>query len=295
MTFCSKVKDEFINGIEPCDACCTLAETYGLMLFGKMFSQREIYINTENNQVSAKYKKVAERLSLENTSDAFASSGKSKISVSSKEGRLRILNAFGYDGTERTRRINWANIQNDCCFGAFLRGVFLACGTINDPEKNYHLEFVVHYQNLCKDLIRIIEEVGLTPKLIMRNGSNVLYFKDSDEIVTLLTVMGANNSVLEYIGVKVYKDVRNNVNRRTNFENANLDRTVNAALRQTEAIEKLKKNGAFNKLQPELKTLAEIRLENPDLSLQQIGQMLNPPLSRSGVNHRLQKICDLAE
>ena len=123
----------------------------------------------------------------------------------------------------------------------------------------------------------------------------MLYFKDSDEIVTLLTLMGANDSALEYIGVKVFKDVRNNVNRRTNFENANLDRTVNASLRQTQAIEKLKREGNFEKLSPELKKIAVLRLENPELSLQQIGQMLEPPLSRSGVNHRLQKILNYAE
>ncbi len=107
--------------------------------------------------------------------------------------------------------------------------------------------------------------------------------------------MGANDSALEYIGVKVFKDVRNNVNRRTNFENANLDRTVNASLRQTQAIEKLKREGNFEKLSPELKKIAVLRLENPELSLQQIGQMLDPPLSRSGVNHRLQKILNYAE
>ena len=149
--------------------------------------------------------------------------------------------------------------------------------------------------SLRNDLIRIFEEVELNAKEIKRNGQNVLYFKDSDEIVTLLTLMGANDSALEYIGVKVFKDVRNNVNRRTNFENANLDRTVNASLRQTQAIEKLKREGNFEKLSPELKKIAVLRLENPELSLQQIGQMLEPPLSRSGVNHRLQKILNYAE
>lgn len=295
MTFCTKVKDELITLSENANTCCCLAETYGLMLFGKMFSSREMYINTENKLVAEKYKNVAQRLSCCETTDKYSTSGKCKISLSKKEERLRVLTAFGYDGTERSRRINWANITNDCCFGSFLRGVFLACGTINDPEKNYHLEFVVPYINLRNDLVRILEEVNLSAKEINRNGSYVLYFKDSEEIVTLLTVMGANSSVLEYIGVKVYKDVRNNVNRRTNFENANFDRTLNAALIQTEAIEKLKKNGNFSKLSPELKELAILRLENPDLSLQQIGNMLNPPLSRSGVNHRLKKICNLAE
>lgn len=293
MSFCSKVKEELIN-ITDVEPSCTLDEMYGLLLFSKKFSKTEMFINTENEKVAEKYKNVTERLALSNVNFVRSASGKCKVSVDDSTSRLRILNAFGCSGTERTRRINWANISCDCSFSAFLRGVFLACGTINDPEKNYHLEFSVPY-SLRNDLKRVFEEVGLEAKEIRRNNIYILYFKGSEDIVTLLTVMGANNSVLEYIGVKVFKDVRNNVNRKTNFENANFDRTVNAALRQTEAINRLKKTGKFQKLSPELKELAQLRLENPDLSLSQIGQMLNPPLSRSGVNHRLQKIIDLSE
>ncbi len=295
MTFCAKVKEELINEIKDVKPCCSLAEMYGLMLFGKRFSPHEMLLYTENKLVADKYTTVAERLSLDDVTVHISAYGKYKISVDKPESRESILNAFGYDGKNYSRRINWANIDNECCFGAFLRGAFLACGTVNDPEKNYHLEFVVPYINLCKDLKRVFDEIDISAKEITRNGSYVLYFKDSEEIVELLTVMGANNSVLELIGVKVYKDVRNNVNRKTNFENANFDRTVNAALRQTEAIEKLKNSGKFKRLTPELREIAQIRLENPDLSLQQIGEMLTPPLSRSGVNHRLQKIVKLAE
>lgn len=293
MSFCSNVKEELIN-ISDIEPCCSLAEMYGLLLFGKKFSKSEIYINTENALVAEKYRNVAQRLSLSEVSLLEFSSGKCKVMIESTQGRLNVLNAFGYSGTERSRRINWANISNDCCFSAFLRAVFLACGTISDPEKSYHLEFSVPY-SLKNDLKRIFEEVELEAKEIKRNSSYILYFKGSEDIVTLLTLIGANNCVLEYIGVKVFKDVRNNVNRKTNFENANFDRTLNASLRQTEAINRLKKNGGFQKLPPELKILADIRLENPDLSLSQIGQMLDPPLSRSGVNHRLQKIVDLSQ
>lgn len=293
MSFCSQLKAELLS-LSDVKPCCALAETYGLLLFGKMFSKREVYLSTENSEVADKYKNVAERLGETEVKYTRSKSGKCKVSVENPEGRLKILEAFGLSGNERSRRVNWANISEDCCFGAFLRGVFLACGTINDPEKNYHIEFSVPY-SLRNDLIRIFEEVDLNAKEIKRNGQNILYFKDSDDIVTLLTLMGANDSALEYIGVKVFKDVRNNVNRRTNFENANLDRTVNASLRQTQAIEKLKREGNFEKLSPELKKIAVLRLENPELSLQQIGQMLDPPLSRSGVNHRLQKILNYAE
>lgn len=293
MSFSSKIKDELLNkqNIEP---CCSLAEMYGLLLFSKAFSKREMFLNTENESIALKYQQVTERLSGQKIDVIKSPSGKCKVSVDNENDRVRILEAFGLSGQERSRRINWSNISNDCCFGTFLRGVFLACGTLNDPEKSYHLELSVPY-SLKNDLIRILEEVELKPKEIKRNNNFLLYFKDSEEILTLLTVMGANDAVLEYMGVKIYKDIRNNVNRRTNFESANFDRTVNAAIRQQQAIEKLKKEGKFNTLPTELKEIAVLRLENPDMSLKQIGEALNPPLSRSGVNHRLQKIIDLAE
>lgn len=292
MSFSKKIKEELIN-ITDVKPCCSLAEMYGLMLFGKMFSKREMYINTENDDVAKKYQSVTQRLSGEDVSFSKSANGKCKVSVDNADARIKVLEAFGLSGDERTRRINWANISEPCCFGAFLRGVFLACGTLNDPEKNYHLEFSVPY-SLRKDLFRALEELGLNAKEINRNNNYILYFKDSEEILNLLSLMGANDTVLEYMGVKIYKDIRNNVNRKMNFESANFDRTVEAAMRQTDAINKLKEIGKFNTLPEQLKELANLRLDNPDLSLKQIGEMLNPALSRSGVNHRLQKIIDLA-
>lgn len=294
MSFSSKVKDELLN-IQTENPCCILAESYGLMLFGRGFSGSEVYISTENQKVAARYKALAERFTMKPCEISKTASGKVKVSVTDKADRLKVLEAFGYSGKERTRRLNWANIQEECCIGSFLRGVFLACGTVNSPEKNYHFEFVVPHMNLSKDLIKFISEIELSPKEVNRNGSYVLYFKDSSEIEDVLAVMGAQSSTLELMGVKMYKDMRNNVNRRLNFESANLDRTVNAALMQSEAIEKLIKHNVLTELSPELQEIANLRLENPDFSLKQIGDLLSVPLSRSGVNHRLKKLCSLAE
>lgn len=294
MTFSSKVKDELLK-TETEKPCCILAESYGLMLFGRGFSAKEVYISTENETVAARYKLLAERFTQSPCRVASSASGKLRVSVAEREDRLRVLAAFGYDGKERTRRMNWANITDECCAGAFLRGAFLSCGTVNSPEKHYHMEFVVPHMYLSRDLKKFMSEVDLEPKEITRNGAYVLYFKDSGEIEDLLTVMGASGSALELMGVKMYKDMRNNVNRRLNFESANLDRTINAALEQVRAIEKLKASGLFFGLSPEMQKIAEIRLENTEYSLQQIGSMFDPPLSRSGVNHRLKKLCALAE
>lgn len=294
MSFSSNVKDELLN-IQTENPCCILAESYGLMLFGRGFSSSEVYISTENKMVAMRYKALAERFTDNECEVSVTASGKVKISVKTKEDRLKVLAAFGYSGKERTRRLNWANIQEECCIGSFLRGVFLACGTVNSPEKNYHFEFVVPHMNLSKDLIKFISDIDLCPKEVNRNGSYVLYFKDSTEIEDVLAVMGAQNSTLQLMGVKMYKDMRNNVNRRLNFESANLDRTVNAALMQSAAIEKLIRHNMLLELPSELQEIANLRLENPDFSLKQIGDLLSTPLSRSGVNHRLKKLCSLAE
>lgn len=294
MSFSSELKEELLR-IEPENPCCLLAESYGLMLFGRGFSAKELSISTENKAVALKYQYLVKRLCEKEPCLLHATAKKYKVEVEHREDRLRVLSAFGYDGTERARRLNWSNIQEDCCVGAFLRGAFLSCGTINSPEKNYHLEFVVPHYNLSRDLKKFLENSDFSPKEVRRNGLYVLYFKKTEEIQNLLGIMGASKFVMEFIDVIVYKDIRNNVNRRLNFESANLNKTVNAAMRQIELIEKLQKTDAFSELPDELREIAHLRLENPDYSLKQIGEEMAPPMSRSGVNHRLHRLCDMAE
>ena len=293
MSFSSDLKEELLH-IQPENPCCLLAESYGLMLFGRAFSGKELSISTENEAVAEKYSYLAERLCLHKVLPQKPSAKKYKVSVENAEDRLRILAAFGCNGSERVRRLNWANITDDCCVGAFLRGAFLACGTVNSPEKNYHLEFVVPHYNLSLDLKKFLENNDFSPKSVRRGGLYVLYFKKTEEIQNLLGIMGAARFVMEFIDVIVYKDIRNNVNRRLNFESANLNKTVNAAVQQIELIEKLKSTALFAELPKEYRQIALLRLQNPDYSLQQIGEEMEPPMSRSGVNYRLKKLCELA-
>lgn len=294
MSFSSDLKEELLH-IQPENPCCLLAESYGLMLFGRAFSGKELSISTENEAVAEKYSYLAERLCLHKVLPQKPSAKKYKVSVENAEDRLRILAAFGCNGSERVRRLNWANITDDCCVGAFLRGAFLACGTVNSPEKNYHLEFVVPHYNLSLDLKKFLENNDFSPKSVRRGGLYVLYFKKTEEIQNLLGIMGAARFVMEFIDVIVYKDIRNNVNRRLNFESANLNKTVNAAVQQIELIEKLKSTARFAELPEEYRQIALLRLQNPDYSLQQIGEEMEPPMSRSGVNYRLKKLCELAQ
>lgn len=294
MSFSSDLKEDLLR-IEPTNPCCLLAQSYGLMLFGRGFSAGEVSLSTENKAVAQAYQYVAGRFCTSAPRIVQATTRKYKVEIRDRQDRLRVLAAFGYDGTERARRMNWSNIQEDCCVGAFLRGAFLACGTINSPEKNYHLEFVVPHYNLCLDLEKFLENNDFAPKQVRRNGLYVLYFKKTEEIQNLLTIMGASKFVMELIDVIIYKDIRNNVNRRLNFENANLNKTVDAAVRQIESIEKLQKHGLLSSLPDELREIAQLRLLNPDYSLRQIGDAMHPPMSRSGVHHRLGKLCDMAE
>ena len=211
--------------------------------------------------------------------------------------RIKKVVFGAYDKKNGASRINWSNFTDDCCKIAFLKCAFLTCGTVNDPNKNYHLEFVVPYMNLSKDLNLFISDypdLSVIPKSITRNSNYVIYFKDSESIEDLLTVMGAFNSSLEIMGVKMYKDVRNNVNRKLNFENANLDKTISAASKQTNAILHIKDTVGLSYLSDDLRELAELRIENPDMSLRELGNNLTNPISRSGVNHRLQKLCEIA-
>ncbi len=296
MSFSANVKNEILS-TEIENNCCLHSFAYGMMLFSRAFSYYDMYLLTEHEGVAEKYSELMKIVCGVKPNLIKSDAGKFKVEVTKKEDRLKVLETFGYDKKTGASRLNWSNIADECCKVAFLKGAFLTCGTVNDPNKNYHLEFVVPYLNLSRDLklfINDYEELDIEPKSITRNSNYVIYFKVSESIEDLLTVMGAFNSSLEVMGVKMYKDMRNNVNRRLNFENANLDKTIGASQKQVDAIIHIKNTVGLSYLSDDLKELAEIRLENPYISLRELGDMLSNPISRSGVNHRLKRICEIA-
>lgn len=299
MSFSSEVKSELLS-VEIEKDCCLHAFCYGFLLCSRSFSFREISILTEHKEIAEKYADTISKVCDVQPDIIKSDAGKYRIEIKKAEDRAKIMSKFGYDAKSRTMRINYANIADDCCKSAFLRGAFLSCGTVNDPNKRYHLEFVLSYKNLIKDLAFFISEfeefeMELDPKIIQRNSNYVMYFKGSEVIEDILTAMGAVNSSLNVMGVKMYKDMRNNVNRKLNFENANLDKTVGAASKQIEAIQKIKNTIGISRLPEELREIAKIRYDNPDMSLRELSESLTVSLSRSGVNHRLKKICDIAD
>ena len=294
MSFSSSVKDELAL-IKNETACCDHAQAYGLALFGKMFSQRSISLTTEHSSVADIYCSKIREITGVAPSVIITKAGNNKIEVNSSEDRVKILETFGHSSNDITLRINHSNFNCDECYKSFLRGVFISCGTVCDPNKSYHLEFVVSYTKLANDLMKIIEDMGLSPKYSVRNYNHIIYFKNSEEIEELLTLIGACELTLQFMVTKVEKDVINRINRKNNFEYANMMRTIDAGLDQVYAIKKLKENGKFDSLSPELQELCEIRLQNPEATLSELSNLLNNKITKSGIKHRLKKIVDFSK
>lgn len=186
-------------------------------------------------------------------------------------------------------------IKKSCCRKAFLRGAFLAAGSISDPEKTYHLEIGTHSRELAEDLNIIMNHHKLNAKIIMRKGSHVNYLKEGENIADFLNITGAHTALMEFENIRIMKDMRNSVNRIVNCETANLEKTVNASLRQVENIKLIEEKIGFDKIPENLREIAELRLEYSEASLQELGQLLARPLGKSGVNHRLRKLDEIAE
>lgn len=293
MSFSRNVKKELLSSeLSP---CCTHARSYGLLLFGRAFSENEISLLTENEDIALCYCEAIDFLTGQKLSPVKTVGGKYKISVTDKKTITEIFEKFGNTYDKIKRRVNFANLQNPCCFNSFLSGVFLACGTVTAPEKEYHLEFAVSAKGLCDDLAKIFDEFEPTPKITQRGGSYTVYFKNSTDIEDILAIIGAATHSMTYMNAKIEKEIINNVNRQVNCDKANLLRTIKAAGKQSDAINFIIEKNKFEALPPELKEIAELRLKNPEISNSEIAKLLPQQLTVSGVNHRFKKIMKIAE
>lgn len=295
MSFTGEVKKELCGISQEADECCRFAECYGALIMGKSFSQREIKFSTEYDFAAEHVNSLLTNCLGETVCSVKQKNKKYVFEITDREKTEDILDLFGHEPNQVNLRINRGNLADDCCFAAFLRGAFLACGSITDPTRNYHLEFVVPFLKLSQDLYKLISDTGISAKTVVRKGSHVIYIKDSENIEDMLTLMGAQMSTLEIMSIKIQKDMRNKVNRKVNFECANIERSVKAGLAQVEAIELIKTRQGLDTLPDGYRELALLRLENPDMSLKQLGENLSEPLSRSGVKHRLDKLIEISE
>lgn len=297
MSFSSDVKKE-LTDVLPDKPCCRAAQAYGMLQFGHAFNGREISLQTEQTAVADLYAYLVTKVC--GTEQPTVESVKRRtmlhtLSYSEKETRRAILERFGHGVNDISVRLNRANLDCDGCARALLRGAFLSCGAVTNPERDYHLEFSVPYYNLSRDLLALLGEEGFPAKIVSRNGSYIVYIKESERIEDCLTYLGASHGALEVMSAKMVKSIRNETNRRLNCESANIDKTVAAAGIHMDAVRRIEQAGALPSLTPELRQLAQLRLDNPDMSLRELGAALDPPLSRSGVNHRLQRLIAIAE
>ncbi len=297
VSFSSGVKDE-LSRLRPASACCMAAQAYGLAECGHAFSLSAVSLQTENPAVADAYRGFLSavcRLPEDAWQDDARPSGVRILSLPAERFRRRVLERFGHAAGEVSLRLNRANLECEDCPAAYLRGAFLACGTVTNPSTDYHLEFSLPHHLLSRDLLTLMQELGFRARLVHRKGSQVIYLKESEQIEDALTLMGATGASLELMNVKMVKDIRNAANRIANCENANIDKTVTASLAQIEAIRQIERLQGLDGLPEELRELARLRLENPDMSLRELGEQLSEPLSRSGVNHRLRRILEFAQ
>lgn len=194
-----------------------------------------------------------------------------------------------------SRRIDELVVNSVCCKRAYIRGAFLASGSISDPEKMYHLEFACLDKSYSESLRDLINSFGLEAKIVQRKEHFVVYLKEGEQIVDLLNIMEAHKALMDLENIRILKDMRNNVNRKVNCETANLNKTVNAAVKQIEDIELILKKMDLSQLPQSLRDIIGLRLDYPDASLKELGHMLEPPVGKSGVNHRLRKLAEIAD
>lgn len=310
MSFSMKTKNELAR-IIPEESCCQLAELSAMIrMSGTIqlagFQKVNIKIATENAAVartiftlSKKYfgihtELMVKKNKLLNKNNHYMMTINSESGANDILKETKILKLSG-EQFAIEHGVPWDLIPSRCCKRAYLRGAFLGAGSVSDPQKAYHLEFVTTSEEHSEDLKNLINEFELGAKIIQRKQSYVVYLKEGDQIVDLLNIMGAYSALLNLENIRIYKQVRNNVNRIVNCETANLSKIVNASVRQIENIEYIEKTEGFRILPKGLREIAELRLQYQDASLKELGDMLTPPVGKSGVNHRLRKIDKIAE
>ena len=293
MSFSSEVKQELLRVSGPQESCCAEAQLYGLLLFGFSFTEQEISLRTESREIAEHLRAQLHAVTLAQA-QLERVGRKWELNVPRADDRLRTLARFGHDKNEVSRRILRENFTCDHCRTAFLRGAFLVCAAVSSPQRQYHLEFCVVYKKLANELVAVLTEAGLPPKLCQRKGVWLLYYKDSEQIEDILAILGAQLSMLQIVNTKIEKDMRNNVNRVVNFELANLDRASAAAAAQLRAIQTLRDGPGLDSLPENLREAALLREQNPEASLSELCGLTAQPVTRSGMNHRLKKLEALA-
>ncbi len=304
MSFSSKVKEELSKQTEAARHCKIAELAAILSANGRILPVEDggfLYIRTENETVSRKCFTLLKKTFNISTEVAVRKSNLKRgnvysIAIENPKYVTQILETAKMSARNGQLFLtNAVVVQRDCCRRAFLRGAFLAAGSISDPQKGYHLEIVCSSEQKAEQLQQIIRGFSLDGKIVMRKRSYVVYLKEGEQIVDALALMGANVALMNLENIRILKEMRNQVNRKVNCETANLNKTVSAAVKQIEDIRYIESTVGFGGLSQELEETARLRLKYPEATLQELGEMLTQKVGKSGVNHRLRKLGVLAE
>ncbi len=309
MSFSSNVKNE-ISKIKIEENCCQKAELSALIKMTGTIqitggNQIGIRLNTENAAIARRIFTLLKTNYSIHTQVMMSKNRQFKrrysytLLIGPENSSEELLISLGIlkerTGIRINQKIPKKIIEKDCCKKAYLRGAFLGGGSISDPEKTYHIEIVANNKSFAADIMDLINTYGLNAKIVNRKNSYVVYMKESENIVDFLNIIGAHNALLNIENIRIFKEMRNNVNRLVNCETANLSKTVNAAMRHINNIQYIKDNIGLKRLPKSLRDMAELRILHQDYSLTELGEVMNPPIGKSGVNHRLRRLDQIAE
>lgn len=298
VSFSGAAKAEICRSI-PQKRCCAIAACFGILLFCNSFGADGIRIITESQDLAQNLPKLFKKafgVEFDVQPDG-GSTGKLNFQITRPEKVALIMDAYGFDVQDTLcLHINLPVVEDDCCKVSFLKGAFLAGGSVTDPAKGYHLELTTTHQSVARECFSLMEEVlGLSPKTARRGGGQVLYMKQSDMISDVLTFLGAPVAAMGIMEAKLEKELNNKVNRRCNCDDANTSKVVEAAQEQLAAIRILREKGLYQQLPPKLYQAAKARSENPELSLTELAAMMEPPITKPAMNHRLKKLVSMAQ
>ncbi len=302
MSFSSETKSSLCT--PPVPLCCRRALLAGMLVFANICTEDKVKLITENKDVARLFMKLLKDLcsvkynlyvTEKKTGSDPDEDGKYKsykITVVGKNEVNRMRSLF-LSPAPSFYRINPALFKCKTCKIMFVRGAFLSSGTMTNPKLSYHCELSTSHTVLCEEMVQFLTSLKVVPKTVARKSSTVIYYKGSERIEDFLNLIGASAAAFEMMNSKINKEIRNNTNRIVNCETANIGKSVQAAQQAVEAIQFLTERGELNLLPAELKQVALLRMENPMATLAQLGAMAEPPLSKSGFNHRLQKIIEI--
>ena len=294
-SFSYKAKAELCRGTVQ-RLCCARAECYGALLYCNTFTMQEVRIITENPEFAARLPRLFQRafnVKFDRLPSDDLPGGKLIFQITEPEKLRRILDTLGYDPRQSlVLHVNFALLEDDCCRTAFLRGAFLAGGSVTDPSKNYHLELITAHASVSRETAALLTELGFAARSIDRGANTVLYFKKSEAIEDFLTKIGAPCAAMDIMSAKVEKSMNNTINRKVNCDTANADKVVAAAQEQIDAIRRIERDYGLDVLPEKLQSAALLRIANPEASLADLATLSYPPVTKSCLNYRLKKLME---